>query len=100
MLAPVKHTMPAISMEYQRALMETHRHNRQHQDNSIQAGLQQFYVCDNPQMKLHSSRLSPFPHDVSIERVEDTLVSQLERLVQDLHVFAALRFSCVPTVLS
>lgn len=27
MLAPVKHTMPAISMEYQRALKETHAHN-------------------------------------------------------------------------
>ena len=28
MLAPVKHTMPAISMEYQRALMETQTHRQ------------------------------------------------------------------------
>lgn len=46
------------------------------------------------------SWLLPFPHDVAVERVEDTLVSQLKRLIQDLHVFAALHLSSISAVLS
>lgn len=46
------------------------------------------------------SRLLPFPHDVAVERVENTLVSQLKRVVQDLHVFAAFHLSGVSALLS
>lgn len=42
----------------------------------------------------------PFPHDVAIERVEDALVSQLQGLVQNLHVLTALHLGSVTTVLS
>ena len=91
MLAPVKHTMPAISMEYQRALMETHR---QHQVCS------RVHVTGCRLNDESSSRLLPFPHDVAVERVENTLVSQLQRIVQDLHVFAALDLGSVSAVLS
>lgn len=35
---------------------------------------------------------SPFPHDVAIERVEDALVGQLQGVIQDFHVLAALHF--------
>lgn len=44
--------------------------------------------------------LLPLPHDITVERVENTLVSELKRLVQDLHVFAALHLSGVSAVLS
>lgn len=45
-------------------------------------------------------KLLPFPHDVAVERVEDALVSQLQRVVQDLHVLAALHLGSVSAVLS
>lgn len=42
----------------------------------------------------------PFPHDVAVEGVENTLVSQLKRFIQDLHVFAAFDFRSVSALLS
>lgn len=44
--------------------------------------------------------LLPFPHDVAVEGVENTLVSQLKRFIQDLHVFAAFDLSSVSALLS
>lgn len=46
-------------------------------------------------MQLHL----PFPHDVAIEGVEDALVGELERIVEDLHVLTALHQGSVTTFL-
>lgn len=34
----------------------------------------------------------PFPHDISVEGVEDALVGQLQGVIEDLHVLAAFHF--------
>ena len=43
----------------------------------------------------HPGRSLPLAHDVAVEGVEDALVSQLQGVVQDLHVPAALCFRCL-----
>ena len=40
----------------------------------------------------------PLPHDVAVEGVEDALVGELQRVVQDLHVLAALGLRSVAVV--